>query len=249
MFITSELKWWKQKYILPPSFEIVPGGAHRHASRKRTDQWQDTQTEEVTGLPPSPSHDRHTIESSRKHRPAKAGEHKPYPLAEIKYHGWEGLTNMSTSLTLYNITPEMHYLHDIANVHAAPETRCQYSIRRSGWRREYALTPSGHKWRSPSLSEKYRLLSKSALDDTLPVVHGNLMLEDAEQNVVAIYKQRRDWEVLGTLTVFSEYVDDHQRQQHEYHGQQGKITVEAIVASCLAVVMYERVGWQNLWGN
>ncbi len=250
MFVTSELKWWKQGYILPPSFEILPGGAHRHATRKRTHERQGTQAGEVSGLPPSPSHDGIACGFRGTQDLSDNGEHKPYPLAEIKYHGWEGVSNLSTSLTLYNITPDMHYAHKItAGAHSMPEIRSQYSIVRVGWKREYILGPLGHKWRSPSLPEKSKLLSKSALDDTLPIVHGNLILEDAHMNVVALYKQRRDWEVLGTLTVSSEYVHDHQQQEHRNDGQEGKITIEAVVASCLAVVIYERVGWQNAWGN
>ncbi|RJE17261.1 hypothetical protein PHISCL_10402, partial [Aspergillus sclerotialis] len=29
VFVTSNMKWWKQKFVLPPSFEIFPGTAHQ----------------------------------------------------------------------------------------------------------------------------------------------------------------------------------------------------------------------------
>jgi len=252
LFVTDELKWWKQKYILPPSFEVFPGKAHEHGSWKRTDEQRGTQPCETTGPLSSPPHGRITFNSVPSRGQHKGREQRPYPLAKIKYNGWEGLTHMSVSLTLYNITPDMHYhnsySHNLADtVQSTPDDRSQYSILRMGWKREYVLDPGGHKWRSPSVLEKNSLMSKSALDDTIPIVHGNLILEDSEANLVAVYKQRRDWEILGNLTVFSKHA---QTSTHETTNEQlGRMTVEAVVASCLAVVVYERVGWQNLWGN
>ncbi|KAJ9609533.1 hypothetical protein H2200_005860 [Cladophialophora chaetospira] len=252
VFITNELKWWKQKYVLPPSFELFRGGDQGVGSRKPTNEPRRSHSDEITGLPPASTHDGITVNHDSTHTRVGAGDPESYPLAKIKYRGWEGVTHFGVSLTLYNITPDMHYQNDFSNnltqdFDSGPNIRSQYSIVRKGLKREYIFVPGNRKWRSPSSSEKNSLLSKSALDDTFPVVHGNLILEDSEANIVAVYKQRRDYEVLGNLTVFSNHVSG--PRQDGRNEQEGKITVEAVVGSCLAIVVYERIGWQNLWGN
>jgi len=78
-----------------------------------------------------------------------------------------------------------------------------------------------------------------AVDDGHPCASGNLVLSDPRSRLVAVYKQRRDYDVLGALTVFPDAL----------HGAGPPVSIEAVVASCLAVVMYERVGWQNLLGD
>jgi hypothetical protein len=201
VFTTSELKWWQQGFMIPPSFKIFRG---------------------------APVH-------------VEEDAQEPYPVAEIKYCGWQGVTSMSISLTVYNITPAMHYQHDTEGAN----TRSQYTVSRPRWLREYVISLSDCKWRSPSTQEKITmpLLSaggSSQNDDAsgTEAGHGNLILEDANGRIIAIYRQRRDFDILGSLAVFAQ-------EQHS----EPKITTEAIVASCLAVVVYERVGWQNLLGN
>lgn len=239
IFVTSELKWWKQKCILPPSFKVFPPSAH--VQHKEAQRGEDGATGEIVGLPKSPNHE--SINSTSNVSLTGSKDQKPYPLAEIKYKGWQGLTRMSTLLTLYNMTPESHYQHADAPVltqdlDSTPDIRSRYAIARTGWKREYTLTPGGYQWRAPTLREKKELFSTPALDDASLVGHGNLILENADAEVVAVYKQQRDYDVLGNLTVFLE------------NGiTNGKISLEAVVASCLAVVVYERVGWQNLLGH
>ncbi|EXJ58383.1 hypothetical protein A1O7_05808 [Cladophialophora yegresii CBS 114405] len=262
IFVTNDLKWWKQKYFLPPSFEVFRGPTHKHGSgsfKQTAGRQRVTQEGEISGLPPSPLHDSLTFESrSSTHSTTGSAKEKAYPVAEIKYRGWQGLTGMSVSLTLYNITPEMHYRNHytqtLANdLSSTPDIRSRYLINRTGWKREYIVTPGGYKWRSPSLGEKKGILASPAMDDATPVGHGNLILEDAEQTPVAVYKQRRDHDVLGTLTVFLWHVNesgtDRGNGHGHAHGHDSKITTEAVLASCLAVVTYERIGWQNLLGR
>ncbi|ETI22645.1 hypothetical protein G647_06721 [Cladophialophora carrionii CBS 160.54] len=269
IYVTNDLKWWKQRYFLPPSFEVFPGNAHKHGSRSQRTASRRVAQEgsEISGLPPSPPHDSLTFPDSRSRAHSTTGQtEKAYPVAEIKYRGWQGLTGMSVALTVYNITPEMHYHNHYSHALAddpdsTPDIRSRYLISRTGWKREYILTPGGYKWRSPSPVEKKDILAAPAVDDATPVGHGNLILEDADQTPVAVYKQRRDHEVLGTLTVLLQHVNETGSDGRNGHGQghghghghgkgnDGKITTEAVLASCLAVVTYERIGWQNLLGR
>ena len=253
LYVTSEMKWWKQKYMLPPNFQIFPG-VHHYAGQKKTGQGDGLQGSEIVGLPRSPPHKDLGKGASSSLSLTKSKDKKPYPSAEIQYKGWQSLTGMSISLTLYNITPKMHYHNDYSHSFpqikpdSAADIRSRLNITRVGWKREYIMTSTpgslgDYKWRSPSMLEKKYVLSASALDDTFPTGHGNLLLEDHKKMVVAVYKQRRHDDLLGSLMV--------SKQVPAKPGafEEGKITVEAVVASCLAIVMYERVGWQNLLGN
>ncbi|KIY01024.1 uncharacterized protein Z520_03690 [Fonsecaea multimorphosa CBS 102226] len=267
-FVTSTMKWWKQKFILPPSFQIMPGTAVQgHPQHKWLRGGDFTQTgSEVTGQL------RETFNNSP--------PDEPYPLAEINYQGWQGFTRMSISLTLYNITPDMHYALPATQDPQNPvhEIRSHYTIARRGWKREYTMTGSpsspNYKWHSPP-SHNSEVLSTPAVDDGFHPANGNLLLEDSQGTLVAVYKQRRDHQVLGALTVFlanvaggtsrESHLDEngfgnghglgHRRERG--HGHESRsieipdrgISLEAVVASCLAVVVYERVGWQNLLGN
>lgn len=242
-FVTTEMKWWKEKYMLPPSFQLLPASPSTH--RPHVVQ----QASEITGLAPSPPHESLGLGLGATKPRSKSGSHhttapnlqEPYPLAKIKYPGWQGVWTMTVSLTLYNITPDMHYLPTPPRQFPGSsdlDIRSHWTISRLGWKREYVMTsPSSaegrYRWRSSS-----KVLSIPAVDDGHPAAHGNLKLEDPDARLVAVYKQRRDWEVLGALTVFMDHV-----------GGEGKVSVEAVVASCLAIVMYERLGWQNLWGD
>ena len=107
VIFTSTLKWWRQKYLLPPSFDIFYGSGHRHAPKASSRGRDDLNTSEIIGLPPSPQESL-TTRSESSMSLVTSNDEKAYPLAEIKYKGWQGLTRMSISLTLHNITPSMH---------------------------------------------------------------------------------------------------------------------------------------------
>ena len=252
VMVTSELKWWKQKYMLPPSFEIFPGDANTHDRRQDSARKSALEASEVTGLPSS-AVDRVCTSSHPGANITRSKSSNSYALAEIRYKGWQGLTQTSISLTLYNITPAMHYENSYSNTLAdgspsVPDIRSRYTINREGWKREYVLLPGTYRWRSPTSSEKGKILCASAIDDTSsPAGHGNLILEDSESNIVAAYKQRRDYEVLGLLIISTERMNASRRNGTDQ--EEGRITTEAVIASCLAIVIYERVGWQNLMGK
>ncbi|OAP60429.1 hypothetical protein AYL99_05431 [Fonsecaea erecta] len=283
-FVTSNMKWWKQKLVLPPSFQVFPGTAHHRHPHHKWQRGGDVPREgsEVTGLPPAPQHETARqlygnpsadplnvlAKSKSRKRFDDSKRDDPYPMAEIKYQGWQGFTRMSISLTLYNITRDMHYAPSTMQEpqNTTNDIRSHYSITRSGWKREYILTRSSsslnYKWHSPA-SHNNQILSIPAVDDGFDLANGNLVLEDPQGTLVAVYKQRRDHEVLGTLTVFLAYVaggagngshvDENGRQYVRRNSRteslDERMSLEAVVASCLAVVMYERVGWQNLLGN
>ncbi|KIW95552.1 uncharacterized protein Z519_04137 [Cladophialophora bantiana CBS 173.52] len=287
VFVTSDMKWWKQKPFLPPSFQIFPGVAHQRHPQHKWLRGREVPPlgSEVTRPPLTPPHETvsHILanpsadpvdvltRTNSKKSSTNFKKDEPYPLAEIKYQGWQGFTRMSISLTVYNITPDMHHsppapqeLH-----HTIPDIRSQYTIARCGWKREYILTGSslslpGYKWHSPP-SHNSQVLSMPAVDDGFDLANGNLLLEDSKGTLVAVYKQRRDHEVLGALTVFlanvvgGPSVGNHMNGSGNGHGhghgngnighREERIPLEVVVASCLAVVVYERVGWQNLLGH
>ncbi|KIW47979.1 hypothetical protein, variant [Exophiala oligosperma] len=212
-FTTSSMKWWKQKIMLPPSFDIFPS---KH---------DPSQGNKVSGLVT----DRESAE-------------KPYPLAHIQYPGWQGMTQMTIKMTMYNITREMHYEHRID----PDEPRARWTVSRIGTKREYVMkctTDSnlgGFKWHCLTTPE---LTSIPALDDGHPWANGNIVLSGPDGSLIAAYKQRRDWQVLGSLVIFTDTLhrDDHETKP--------VLNIETITASCLAIVLYERVGWQNLLGS
>lgn len=88
-----------------------------------------------------------------------------------------------------------------------------------------------YKWRGNK-----KILDIPEMDDGFPKCNGNLKLEDGDAKLIAVYKQRRDSDVLGGLTVFTENLNEN-------------VPIEVVVSSCLAVVMYERLGWQNMFGD
>ncbi|OAL32576.1 hypothetical protein AYO20_07886 [Fonsecaea nubica] len=307
-FVTSKMKWWKEKFFLPPSFQIFPGTAHQLHPQHTGLQGEEAAQTEIEGPgqlprphPPSQRSVRHIYTNpsadpvdvlvktkSSKSLDGSKRDEDPYPLAEIKYQGLQGLTRMSISLTLYNISPEMHYSPSAQELHSI---RSNYTIARRGWKREYTLSisPSSpvYKWHSP-LRHNSEVLSMPAVDDGFDLANGNLLLEDPHGTLVAVYKQRRDHQYLGALTIFLANVaggpsgvnhhhvkangsEPRQRQEQGHgngHGREyrqrerthgrgdggiescdERISIDAVVTSCLAVVMYERIGWQNLLGH
>lgn len=257
-FVTSDMKWWKVKYMLPPSFKLFPANPEckgKTMARQKSSSNSNSNSSEIVGLPSSPEH------SDLRHRHAvdahQATDHDdPYPLVQIKYPGWQGVSRTIIDLTLYSITREMHHqsssFHNELDGDGGQQALRNYlTITRQGWSREYLMTPGAtsairgtYMWRSPGTASKSRILTQPAVDDGYPLANGNLVLEDTRHpgRLLAVYKQRRDWDVLGSLAVF---VD---RLGVEYEGEE-RLSVAAVVGSCLAVVVYERVGWQNMWGS
>ncbi|KEF58835.1 uncharacterized protein A1O9_03678 [Exophiala aquamarina CBS 119918] len=218
-YATSNMKWWKVGYMLPPKFNLYAS----HPNSKQ--RGKTAPASEIQGLPASPSHD-----SFYEEEPAS----KPWPLATIKYPGWQGVTQMTINMTVYQVSKWMVYDHEL---HAPSDIRSKWTIMRVDYRREYIMGQIGspetgiYKWRGNK-----KILDIPEMDDGFPKCNGNLKLEDNDARLVAVYKQRRDSKVLGGLTVFTENLKD-------------DVPIEVVVSSCLAIVMYERVGWQGMFGS
>ena len=219
VFVTSDMKWWKVKYMLPPSFKMFP----HHPEFKAKSVYPSS---EIVGIPLSPPHDSY-------HRDMNPS--KPWPMAEIKYSGWQGITQMNVGLTVYEVQKWMTYDNELQT----PADICsRWTISRNGYSREYTLTgiPStpgteGYKWRGNK-----KILNIAEMNDGFRKCNGNLKLEDKDARLVAVYKQRRDSDVLGSLTIFTDNMKE-------------KVPLEVIVSSCLAIVIYERIGFQNMFGQ
>lgn len=141
---------------------------------------------------------------------------------------------MTIDLTIYEVSKWMVYDHEL---HAPADIRSRWTIMRVDYRREYIMG----RIKSPELGiyrwrGNKKILDIPEMDDGFPKCNGNLKLEDSDAKLVAVYKQRRDSNVLGGLTVFTENLKE-------------KLPIEVVVSSCLAIVMYERIGWQNMFGD
>lgn len=235
-FVTSDMKWWRTKMMLPPTFEMYPSDPQAPV----------TASGPVTDLPGTALPG--TLE-------------KPYPLAHIKYRGWQGFSHMTVDMTMYHFTRDMHFEPTLHTPDEGADIRSRWRISRVAWKREYDLTCTSnpanstggdagssdqqskgcYKWHSTPPSE---FEANPAADDGYPRASGNLVLSDPQSRLVALYKQRRDSDVMGSLTVFPDAL-------HDADSAAGgpTISLEAVVSSCLAVVVYERVGWQNLLGD
>lgn len=232
LFTTSELKWWKVKMMLPPSFEIYsPHQDHLHDAHPSPS--------EINGLPGN----------------KPLGHDKPYPVAQIRYPGWEGMSHLHVDITLYNFTPEMHFDPTLHSLDDNSDIRSHWTVKRVGCKREYSLsctsspgTHTSYTWRSRAKSE---ILTLPDVDDGHAAANGNLCLETPAGEIVAVYKQRRDYRVLGALTVFQDTLDSARKYSSNQDANTGNVhpSIEAIVASCLALVLYERIGGQSLFGS
>ncbi|EXJ80724.1 hypothetical protein A1O3_07008 [Capronia epimyces CBS 606.96] len=276
--ITSQLKWWKVLAMLPPSFAIYQShpdldlGYQDQYHKQQHEQYQQQHASEITRLQCNESFN-------------------PYPLAQIKYRGWEGISHLDIDMTVFNLTPAMHFdrtlhssLDDQSDTDSDTDMRTRLTIRRVGAKRQYCMTcasrPSTHSgsrytWRS---RPKREILALPGVDDGHAAANGNLCLEDADGHIVAVYKQRRDYRVLGALTIFSQshprsrvhhsnsadedscrgetvaVADEHDPvavapDEHAPVVVAPAVTVVAVVASCLAIVLYERIGCLGLFGD
>lgn len=221
-YVTSDMKWYKVKCMLPPSFEVYPSHPHPSSQSKSSST---PPTREITGMIPSPSHDSYSQEGS---------ESKCWPLAKIKFPGWQGVTSMTIQMTIHETSKWMVYDPEL---HAPSDIRSKWTIFRVDYAREYIMSRVGssttgvYRWRGSK-----KILDIPEMDDGFPKCNGNLKLEDPDAKLVAVYKQRRDHDVLGGLTIFTENL-------------KADVPIEAVVSSCLAIVMYERVAWQNMFGQ
>lgn len=221
-FVSNDLKWWKQKYLLPPTIKIFASRLDSTANPQATS--------EITA---SSQNGKSKISKFQRHYPPATDR---YPFAIIKYPGWQGVTQFTIDLTLYHMT-ELMYYDPSTFPEPATDLRSRWTIKRLGFSRQYTVSPVPSnsstavlKWRSSKT-----ILDIPELQDGYPKANGNLKLEDSDANLIAVYKQRRDWDVLGSITIFSDRLRE-------------GVTAELVFASCLGIVTYERIGWQNGFG-
>lgn len=231
IFTSNDMQWWKVKYFLPPTMTLYAPEDERSGSPKSTSRGP------IGGpLPTSLSEEDEEDKYDKSQHPPQNPTNS-YPFAVIKYPGWQGVTQLTVNLTIYNMKESMHYDTSSAS-NVTGDLRSRWTIKRVGWARRYNVIPvSGSssasclQWRSSKT-----ILDIPDIQDGYPKANGNLKLEDADAKLIAVYKQRRDWDVMGNLTVFTDEL-------------RGGVTIELVVASCLAVVTYERLGFQNGFGH
>lgn len=139
---------------------------------------------------------------------------------------------------------------------AAPETQGRIHVERLGAGRSYRVTfpdsssaisaryPDGLVWKG-SVSAVSAFQGASG-EKAKPSAHGNLKLLDPsrpEKGVLAVWQNKTDLSILGNLVLFEEL--DESGESGEV-GAESKVGLEEVVASCMTVVMAERIslrGW------
>ena len=79
----------------------------------------------------------------------------------------------------------------------------------------------------------------------LPECHGNLKLVDSRGKVLAAWRQQRGKKVLGMLYVF----DDEEEEVGKGKVGPGGLDIDVVVATCLYVVIVERILWTTFVGS
>ncbi|CAG7967868.1 unnamed protein product [Penicillium olsonii] len=153
--------------------------------------------------------------------------------AHIHYRGFEGLLSLRATIDLFR--GDQGGTADSSS----PEEHASVNVARKGIGRKYRVEIS----HADSVKTFYWKGSKTALslleteDDTLPNSgNGNLKFfaADAPEDILAVWQNRTDRQILGSLNVIAN-LDA---------GSDG--VLEGLMASCLAVVVAERVsgrGW------
>ncbi|KAG9777207.1 hypothetical protein KCU88_g4587, partial [Aureobasidium melanogenum] len=265
-FVTTEMKWWKVQFVVPPMFEIYPSSHPANEVTYGLDQHKRRRSSSETAPAPSSSS-------------AKNDRAEPYPVAKVEFPHVDNLWKLTVDMTLYHITPAMHFdptattrTDDAAAAAAhSDDLRTRWAIKQIRCLgRQYSMTctnPGGrngsnssYMWRSRPKAE---ILNLPGVDDGHPAVNGNLVLEDPDGRIVAVYKQRRDFKVMGALTIFLDTLEpmttttttdivsaQGQQPSGELEPERApRPTVEAVVASTLAVVLFERISFRSLVGK
>ncbi|KAL2443592.1 hypothetical protein ABEF95_007435 [Exophiala dermatitidis] len=263
-FVTTEMKWWKVQFVVPPTFEIYPSSHPANEVKYGLDQHKRRRSSSGTAPAPSSSS-------------AKNDRAEPYPVAKVDFPHVDNLWKLTVDITLYHITPAMHFdptattrTDDAAAAAAhSDDLRTRWAIKQIRCLgRQYSMTcthPGGrngsnsYMWRSRPKAE---ILTLPGVDDGHPAVNGNLVLEDPDGRIVAVYKQRRDFKVMGALTIFLDTLEPTTTTTTDIVSEQGqqpsgeleperapRPTVEAVVAGTLAVVLFERISFRSLVGK
>lgn len=156
--------------------------------------------------------------------------------AHIHYRGFEGLLSLRATIDLFRLGGPQ----DEAAGSSVLDKHCSVEVSRKGFGRTYRVEIT----HAETLRTFYWKGSKSALSlletgDDEAVPHGgngNLKFFDADKpdDVLAVWQNRTDRQILGSLNVISDLDADTDG------------VLEGLMASCLAVVVAERVsgrGW------
>jgi len=214
---TPRLPAYRQRFYLPGPFQLYPGG---------------------------------NIERSGRNKPADIPPQTP--ISQVRYRGWQGLLGMRAEATIYeprvfvfrnSIDSTNEKLRDNMENCASRSYRVKsfMTITRQGMGRTYRLEIKGYDpvTHHPATKTLYWKGSKSALsqiENQKTRCNGNLKLisPDKPDNVLAVWQNRTDLRVMGSLNIIDN-IDE---------GEAGLL--EEVITSCLTVVMAERIsgrGW------
>ncbi|OQE42099.1 hypothetical protein PENCOP_c004G04410 [Penicillium coprophilum] len=206
VYHTLRIPWYRQGLYLPASFDLYSGG---NVVRSRKD--------------PSPE--------SQDHR------------AHIHYHGFEGLVGLHVTVDIFHQIGSNAFQDESLGSRKGSSDlvkHCSVDIARKGMGRTYriGITHGGavktFYWKGSKTA--LSLLETEGKDAGSSDGNGNLKFfaADAPDDILAVWQNRTDRQILGSLNIFAELDTD----------SDGNL--EGLVVSCLAVVVAERVsgrGW------
>ena len=163
----------------------------------------------------------------------KSDHEQNVKIAEVKYRGWEGMVGMKCDI---EVNDKDHTL-DYPNQLQYDTDMSRLQLKRKGIGRNYEMrTASMDQGTNEILYWKGTKSALGGVKDNAPNCNGNLKLirPGRGNGVLAVWKNRTDPLILGTLHVFDKVNDGTADQFDE------------VVVSCLAVVFAERLsgrGW------
>lgn len=223
---TTSLKWWECMATLPPKFLVLSAGNAKASDRGSSGS---SSTCEVEGA---------VARISRPLMNLPPRNHARIEMGLISEPSGGGSSS---------------YRSDSITSPPPTESRVEeWEIRQQGFKRHYAFYPSTTKSQQqsaetqpPDATSTFTWKgSRSILSTIHPTTqpeghyrhhHGNLKLLAPSGAVLAAWQQQRDRRVLGTLHVFDAAV--------------GMLPMDVLVATCLYVVVVERILWTTFVGG
>ena len=165
--------------------------------------------------------------------------HEERKVGKAKYRGWEGLVGLKIAIEIIAQDEGIDLVNQIPQSNNARKAL----IKRKGGPREYEMRLGNESdGTSEVLIWKGTKSAVKLVGDSAPLCNGNLKLIKPDQpgKILAIWKNRTDYAILGALHVLEKFDE----------GRTGQL--EEVMLSCLSIVFAERLsarGWLGGMAN